>query len=173
MPGREDAQEDLCQPESIPRWSFRLCTLVPGMLFQSQDTPLKYTRTIETHCKIKYIWWNPCPAEKTPRRISASWNQSPGDRFFILGITLRHVVPISRHTIEIHKNHWKTLLNTRNLKTSMPSRQDTQEDLCQPESIPRWSLRLCTLVPGMLFQSQDTPLKYTGTIEKLSKIKEI
>ena len=78
MPSREHAQEDLCQLESIPRWSLPIWELLPGMLFQSQDTPLKYTRTIDKLHKIKDI------------------------------------------------------------EKSMPSREDAQEDLCQPVSIPRW-----------------------------------
>ena len=163
MPSRQDAQENLCKPESIPRWSHPVCILVSGILFQSQDTPLKYTRTIDKPSKIKEIWRNPRPAEKRPGG-SLQARTNPQVIASSLYISPLHVVPISRHTIEIHRNHWKTWQNQRNLKKSMPSREDAQEELCQPESIPRWSLPACTLVPGMWFQSQDTPLKYMRTI---------
>ena len=114
MPSRQNAQEDFCKPESIPRWSLPVSTLFPGMLFQSQDTPLKYTRTIDKPSKNKTNSRNPCPAEKTPRRISASQNQSPGDRFQFVHSSTGCCSNLKTH-------HWNTpepLKNLAKLKKS-------------------------------------------------------
>ena len=101
MPSRQDTQEDRCQPESIPRWSFPFWELVPGMLFQSQDTPLKYSRTINKNIA----------KSKKSDEIHAHPTRRPGGSLLArinpqvivstLYISPRHAAPISRHTNEM------------------------------------------------------------------------